>query len=292
MEEARELLNSLMGMGRNEASTEPKQRYYDRDVCKFYLLGFCPHECFMNDKKRITANSPLGACTKYHSDLLKQEYEKAPDKDDHTPAWEEDLCKMLGKVVEQLDVKIKREQSRIDRINEEKAKDNDHARVREDVIGERLRQAERLAEEGSLEESQTKMREVETLRTECGWEAYMQHMGLDKILDVCHECGSSIDWSTPAQIRAREQGLDHAHTVGILHQGFKAIREKFGSLDKKYLTSEKYKHLRTSPSRKPRARSDSRRRGDDRKRSRDRRSRSRDRRRRSRSRRRSRDRRR
>jgi len=291
MEDARELLDSLMGVGRNTGAGEPKQKFSDRDVCKFYLCGFCPHECFQNTKKRITENSPLGPCTKYHSDLLVTQFEGSNRQDEYRVEYEEELFKVLARLIEQLDNKIKREQARLDRVNQEREQSGGDARMREDIIAQSIRTAEALAEQGELEESQRKMREAENLKTDIGWEQYMAHMGLDKVSDVCHECGLLIDWRSPTERRAREEGLDHPHAAGLLHQGYKAIRAHHAMLTKKYADGfRRVSKSHGSPSRRSRSR---RRRSEKRSYSRSRKHRSRDRRSRSRRRRsRSRDRRR
>ena len=49
MEDARSLLDSLMGSARNEtgaAASQSKEHFTDRGNCKYWLVGFCPHECF------------------------------------------------------------------------------------------------------------------------------------------------------------------------------------------------------------------------------------------------------
>jgi hypothetical protein len=47
MDEQRKLLDQLMGTGRNGEGGGAKH-FSDRDVCRFYLVGLCPHELFGN----------------------------------------------------------------------------------------------------------------------------------------------------------------------------------------------------------------------------------------------------
>ncbi|KAI0982044.1 hypothetical protein GJ496_006143 [Pomphorhynchus laevis] len=46
------LLDELMGKNRNAAPGDRVKNYHysDRDVCKHFLCGFCPHELFVNTR--------------------------------------------------------------------------------------------------------------------------------------------------------------------------------------------------------------------------------------------------
>lgn len=46
MDALRKQLDALMGANRNGDVGEVKRNYWDRDVCKLYLGGLCPHELF------------------------------------------------------------------------------------------------------------------------------------------------------------------------------------------------------------------------------------------------------
>lgn len=52
MDEQRALLDSLMGFNRNSDrdGQDEIKNYRDERVCKFYLLGMCPYEMFVNTK--------------------------------------------------------------------------------------------------------------------------------------------------------------------------------------------------------------------------------------------------
>ncbi|ETW28130.1 hypothetical protein PFFCH_04481 [Plasmodium falciparum FCH/4] len=53
MEEMRSLLDSLMGKDRNETDSKKKYSFKDENVCKYYLIDFCPHDLFPNTKSDI-----------------------------------------------------------------------------------------------------------------------------------------------------------------------------------------------------------------------------------------------
>ena len=46
MDALRKQLDVLMGANRNGDVREVNRKYYDRDVCRLYLVGLCPHELF------------------------------------------------------------------------------------------------------------------------------------------------------------------------------------------------------------------------------------------------------
>ena len=65
------MLDELMGRNRNYAPDDAKARelkWTDSDVCKYYIVQFCPHDLFTNTK------ADLGACGKIHDDALKVWY--------------------------------------------------------------------------------------------------------------------------------------------------------------------------------------------------------------------------
>lgn len=46
MDAFRRQLDQLMGANRNGDVQEVSRKYYDRDVCRMFLVGLCPHELF------------------------------------------------------------------------------------------------------------------------------------------------------------------------------------------------------------------------------------------------------
>ena len=62
------MLDELMGRNRNFAPDDASARelkWTDQDVCKYYIVQFCPHDLFTNTK------ADLGTCGKIHDDALK-----------------------------------------------------------------------------------------------------------------------------------------------------------------------------------------------------------------------------
>lgn len=46
MDAIRKQLDVLMGANRNGETREVKHKFYDRDVCRLFLSGLCPHDLF------------------------------------------------------------------------------------------------------------------------------------------------------------------------------------------------------------------------------------------------------
>jgi hypothetical protein len=70
MDATRALLDELMGKNRNALPTQASKgtHFSDPEVCKNFLVQFCPHQLFINTK------SDLGTCSKLHDEHLKSQY--------------------------------------------------------------------------------------------------------------------------------------------------------------------------------------------------------------------------
>jgi len=53
---------------------ETQKKFTDRDVCKNFLVAFCPNELFTNTK------ADLGTCSLLHETKLRATYQHSPDK--------------------------------------------------------------------------------------------------------------------------------------------------------------------------------------------------------------------
>jgi hypothetical protein len=54
MDAIRKQLDQLMGANRNGDVREVSRKYDDRDVCRLYLAGLCPHDLF-----QLTVSAPV-----------------------------------------------------------------------------------------------------------------------------------------------------------------------------------------------------------------------------------------
>lgn len=62
MDAIRKQLDQLMGANRNGDVLEVSRKYYDRDVCRLYLAGLCPHDLF-----QLTVSVPPPLPARFHS---------------------------------------------------------------------------------------------------------------------------------------------------------------------------------------------------------------------------------
>ncbi|XP_022946186.1 putative RNA-binding protein Luc7-like 1 isoform X3 [Cucurbita pepo subsp. pepo] len=111
MDAFRKQLDQLMGANRNGDVQEVSRKYYDRDVCRMFLVGLCPHELFQLTKM------DMGPCPKIHSLQLRKEYEEAKTKGIHS--YDRDLEDVIDRLIIECDRKIARA---LKRLEEEDAK--------------------------------------------------------------------------------------------------------------------------------------------------------------------------
>ncbi|XP_010525030.1 PREDICTED: U1 snRNP-associated protein usp106-like isoform X1 [Tarenaya hassleriana] len=111
MDAMRKQLDVLMGANRNGDVTEVNRKYYDREVCRLYLSGLCPHDLFQLTKM------DMGPCPKVHSLQLRKEYEEAKAKG--VDNYDRELEDAIDRLIVECDRKIGRA---LKRLQEEDAK--------------------------------------------------------------------------------------------------------------------------------------------------------------------------
>ncbi|KAL5208651.1 hypothetical protein ABZP36_033086 [Zizania latifolia] len=111
MDAIRKQLDQLMGANRNGDVREVSRKYYDRDVCRLYLAGLCPHDLFQLTKM------DMGPCPKLHSLPLRKEYEEAKAKG--MDNYDHDLEETIERLISECERKIQRA---LKRLEEEDAK--------------------------------------------------------------------------------------------------------------------------------------------------------------------------
>lgn len=101
---AKKTLDDLMGLDRNKDRVI-QRKFSDDNVCKNYLVSFCPSQLFVNTK------SDLGICSKIHDDKLKKEYLEASDKIKYE--YESKFYDYLQSLIRDLERKIKKHIERL-----------------------------------------------------------------------------------------------------------------------------------------------------------------------------------
>ncbi|KAK7374394.1 hypothetical protein VNO80_07824 [Phaseolus coccineus] len=165
MDAIRKQLDVLMGANRNGDVREVNRKYYDRDVCRLYLVGLCPHELFQLTKM------DMGPCPKVHSLQLRKEYEEAKGKG--TDNYDRELEDVIDKLIGECDRKIGRA---LKRLEDEDAKAAIAISVSEVTqtpevlelskqIKEKLKEADQYDLEGKTDLKIRALEVVEELRT-------------------------------------------------------------------------------------------------------------------------------
>jgi len=279
MDEARKLLDSLMGSHRNvdrkEARTRKGNYFKEDNICKFYLIGFCPqHEDLFHSTKR-----DIGRCPKVHSEAMKSEFEEHPDKEKFLGEYERQLKNYLEELARGADERVARERRNIQAANQqiEEAGPNETAKAEikklNDQAAALFLEAETLAEDDKFNESKVKLELAEGIKKRAGdWEEKARAARTE---DVCEVCGSRMESGDPSKAKFR-------HEDGKIHAGFVKIREWLTDIRKRVREREERGDTddttrRGSDRDRDRDRRRSRSRGGDKDRERDRRGRDRDR---------------
>jgi len=281
MDEARKLLDSLMGSHRNvdrkEAKAKKGNNFKEDNICKFYLIGFCPqHEDLFHSTKR-----DIGRCCKVHSEAMKSEFEEHPDKEKFLGEYERQLKNYLEELARGADERVARERRNIQAANQqiEEAGPNETAKAEIQKLNDQaaalVLEAETFAEDGKFNESKVKLELADGIKKRAAdWEEKARAARSE---DFCEICGSRTESGDPAKAKFR-------HEDGKIHAGFVKIREWLAEIRKRVREREERGETddaaRRGGGRDPdrdRRRSRSGGRGGDRDRDRDRRGRDRDR---------------
>jgi len=233
MDAQRALLDSLMGAQRNiDMDDQERKSWKDSDVCKLFLVGFCPYELFLGTK------SDMGLCKKLHEEHLRQVYAVKARTRTKTK-YERRFLDFLTDVIHSLDNKIRRANERLN----EKEDEAEEVQTPEDIltpaqkdrlqeikneIDRKNRKMEFCGNEGRVEEAQALLVDVEKLKLE---EIQLQEQAklvlrnttYERPLQTCKICGAFVDRVDPSRTLNHESGRTH--------QGFLAVREMAKELE-------------------------------------------------------------
>eukprot|EP01114_Cavostelium_apophysatum_P020685 TRINITY_DN69_c1_g1_i1.p1 TRINITY_DN69_c1_g1~~TRINITY_DN69_c1_g1_i1.p1 ORF type:complete len:356 (+),score=80.64 TRINITY_DN69_c1_g1_i1:97-1164(+) len=226
MDEFRKQLDALMGSNRNGDQGQRKH-FTDPDICKWYLAGTCPHELFTNTK------ADLGDCKKQHAEIMKAEYDEARKTKDY--GFELDLEREYERIISDCDRKIARNQQRLDDMEPtptgpvgpavDPAMQLADARLTEEIKN-LLQQAEKLGEEGKVDESLELMNRADALKERKEAQALAPPplpessiASQQQKLRVCEICSAYLSLYDSDRRLAD-------HFGGKLHVGYLTIREK------------------------------------------------------------------
>jgi len=241
MDAQRALLDSLMGAQRNNDMDERERKSWkDSDVCKHFLVGFCPYELFLGSK------SDIGVCGKLHEEHLRQTY-VAKARSRNKIKYERRFLDFLSDLIRTLDNKIRRSNERLNEKDEESdevlttddvlsREQKERLKVIDDEINRKNKKMERCGDEGRVEEAQGLLAEVEKLKQEQIQLQEQAKMVLsikshERPLKTCQICGAFVDRVDPTRTLN--------HEIGRTHQGFSLVREMAAELEERLRKREK-----------------------------------------------------
>ncbi len=200
------MLDELMGRNRNIGLDEkPRELHWsDPDVCKYFVVTFCPHELFTNTK------ADLGPCGKIHDEDLRTKF--AEDRPDNARKMQiqEEFLRFCGRILSDMQVRIKKAKERLHLTQTEDAlppsASDKHKDVEEKLkllsgrIAALVDEAEAAGTEGNVEHAQGLLKLSDQLREErdelrrsvmpfLGKEEYMTQQ---KTMEVCDICGAFL----------------------------------------------------------------------------------------------------
>ena len=111
MDHLKQDLDELMGKDRNyplHIRLSKREHFDNPDVCKYFLIAFCPHSLFPNTR------ADLKPCKKRHDQFFKDMFSTDPNKEYYTHKYMPDLMKLLEDQVRRVDDRIRKSNIRID----------------------------------------------------------------------------------------------------------------------------------------------------------------------------------
>lgn len=228
LEAQRELLDSLMGINRNnDRKGEQVLDFRDDRVCKFYLIGLCPHDIFVNTKV------DEGPCAKIHSEALKADFERQGDPYMYDSMIEKEFSNRISEA----DRQIRRARARVE---DEKEDEELNPEINPDIIrihgeiSKVIQEAERAIAADDIDRAQElTLTRLEDLNKEKQGalarinDLRKQRLGSnDKKLRVCDVCGSFL-----SVLDSDKRLTDHF--LGKQHIGFQYMRDSLDAIRKR-----------------------------------------------------------
>ncbi|XP_076044831.1 luc7-like protein 3 isoform X4 [Oratosquilla oratoria] len=225
------LLDELMGRQRNIVPDEHQRKLHwdSPEVCRYYMVKFCPHDLFTNTK------SDLGPCEKVHDDELKKEFEN--DHSHRRQAFEDEFFRYAESMLNDVDKRIRKGKQRLALSVKEAlaSSSSGDGKVDEQIefLSERITglvaKAEILGSEGNVEQAQGLLKLCDQLREERDAlrkanENSVWHMAAEmaasqeKQMEVCEVCGAFLI------VGDAQQRIDD-HLMGKQHVGYARLRQ-------------------------------------------------------------------
>lgn len=236
MNDAKALLDSLMGPSRNMSSQDKTgEDFKNRDVCKPYLVGYCTGDWFQNTRARQSLGWRDGQhmpCTKIHSEQLKEEFNRHPKMKKYRMEYRREFLKQLERLAHDADARVQREQVKCRPAGKEiripellRAKYEEQEKLHKDL----MKLAEENGESGKVAESEATLRKADEVKQ---WLDEMKKMHTIDFPgeEVCEVCGARFH-KEGAQIEG-QRAVVFEHYDGKIHKGFAQIRTDIADVKK------------------------------------------------------------
>eukprot|EP00818_Percolomonas_sp_WS_P010070 CAMPEP_0117444580 /NCGR_PEP_ID=MMETSP0759-20121206/5316_1 /TAXON_ID=63605 /ORGANISM="Percolomonas cosmopolitus, Strain WS" /LENGTH=331 /DNA_ID=CAMNT_0005236655 /DNA_START=90 /DNA_END=1086 /DNA_ORIENTATION=- len=230
MEMIKKTLDMLMGVNRNGDRPDAIiDSYRDRRVCKYDLVGLCPHQLFPNTRQHLGACKAQCCPAPQH---LKQQFQEDLENDDPL-CWRfvKDAERFYSDLVGKCDEKKQLHQFRLDEQNKQAGHvaplENAELKATIERMEELTGLVEKLGEEGKIDEAQQRMQELDHLtKRKEELEAYIKPKTNQQELLVCDICAAILS------VNETDQRLAD-HFAGKSHIGYVKLREKAKELGEK-----------------------------------------------------------
>mmetsp|Transcript_23996 Transcript_23996/g.77202 ORF Transcript_23996/g.77202 Transcript_23996/m.77202 type:complete len:467 (-) Transcript_23996:654-2054(-) len=243
---ARDLLDELMGQERDlDLKAKAKKKFYESDVCKFYLVGLSPYHVLKNTRGYTLGGMDAWVRHAYATALnvptsfdvaslrcdvnLKKQYESLPEKEKRNFGYDKLLFDCLGSLMRAMDRRIA--------ANQEKclAVDVDGSLVArmgelDAMYKSKIEESEKLGEVGEIEESMKLMAQAEAIKSQ---KTHLEDQALKpndvnlKRFVVCQTTGDLIESAA-----ANDDAWMASHFESDDFQGWKQLREWYDRLSK------------------------------------------------------------
>lgn len=228
--------DQLLGVNRNDPLSKKitkRVQFYDSDVCKSFIVGFCPFQIFANTK------SDMGTCPKrYHDESLRDQYRR--EGRDYVEKYELDYLEVVYRLIAELQRKIRKAEQRLETkateevellLNPEKDEFQERRAIIDIQMKDLIKRMEECGEQGKIAEAQECNSRLELLKTELGRiqaaEEANPLVKQDRRMEVCQVCGSFLLMN---DVQKRLEG----HFEGKQHAGYQMLWEAYEKLKARY----------------------------------------------------------
>ncbi|CAG9539565.1 unnamed protein product [Cercopithifilaria johnstoni] len=271
-EQMAQMLNELMGVKRNADIGDTDEPDFDEpDVCKNFLVAFCPNEMFRNTK------ADLGFCPKIHDPALRLKYRESSRFE--KLGYEEEFLNKIRRLDDEVRRKIEKNERRLamtqpvikDASKEGGEGETDAQRRQKELIAEQqsnlsakindcMEKAEALGALGKVDEAKEQVRQADKFKQEraaldrllaqsANPTSHIEDLAnqLSKPMEVCQVCGCFM------LVNDVQQRIDD-HYAGKQHMAYARIRATIEEMDRKREEKRKGKIEREDKERKDRGR--------------------------------------